>query len=189
MTHKNYSLVYLIVLLFFISKCNPVPTAPATIGPTTFTIPEPQRFDCFIRHQAPGIPTTKISVMINIVTYYFDGQRQVRLDDATLTVDPNITSFPVTLTANMPNDNRPAVVEVNIQGTMCSECANTYGDPQEQPYMNCINALVGTNPTTYRAARPRWLTGARLQNYVTNTVLDKATPITNVPNTCGCVVN
>jgi hypothetical protein len=174
----------------FFSRCTPLPQAPSSIGPTTFMIAAPNHFDCFVSHQGQGAPATKISLFINIVTYYYDGTRKMRLDEAKLTVDPNTTTFPVSLTANMPSDGKVAVCEVNIQGTMCSECANGWSDYSEQPYSSCPNiTITTTNPSSYIAAKPRWYGDPIIQRYSTTQNIGPISQIMNVPNSCGCTVN
>lgn len=128
--------------------------------------------------------------MINLKTYSFNGNNKVYLDDKTLTVNPNNTSFPVTLSANMPSDGKAAYVEVVVQGLTCSECANGYGDPQEQPYANCPNMVVfGSSPFQYIAARPQWFAVLQVPAYLPTINMYNVQRTMNVPNTCGCYVN
>jgi len=184
---KKLKIWYLMPLVFFMGECTTLPQPPSSISPTTFSIAAPDNFDCFVNHQSTGAPTTKISLFINIITYYYDGTRKVHLDDASVTIDPNITAFPINLTANMPTDGRPSYCEVNMQGTMCSECANYWSDPLESPYSSCPAVPVTT--TGYVAAKPRWQGTPIIQSYSATRYIYPISRVQNVVNSCGCTVN
>lgn len=55
---------YLICIMLVLSNCGPrIPKLPL-LDTTTFVISDPRDFNCFINHQGPGVPTTKISLFI-----------------------------------------------------------------------------------------------------------------------------
>lgn len=187
MTKKNH--YGLIVLMLFLLKCTSIPKPPASTAATTFTIEEPKEFACYLRHQQSGAPTTKISVVINLKTYFYDGQRSVPLDDnKNLQVDPNNTPFPVTLTANMPSDGTFGKVEVTIQGLNCSECASGYGNTMESTGPCYSSGIPNSSPPQYRAAIPQWYDSFVIRAYSTTVNLGHMSRVPNVSNSCGCTV-
>lgn len=105
-------------------------------------------------------------------------------------MDPNITAFPVTLSALMPSDGTAAGFKLTIQGTMCSECANGYSNFYESPYSTCPHLLTTTQPPlSYLAAKPRWFGEAFRYSYVENITTGPVPRAENVPNSCGCTVD
>ncbi len=122
MTKKNY--LGLVVLMFCFFNCRMITNVPTTAD-SNIIISEPEGFNsCYLRHQQPGASTDKISVVINLKTYIFNGQRLVPLGDPqVITVNPNTTPFPITMVAKLPNNGTAAAIEVTIQGVNCSECA------------------------------------------------------------------
>ena len=187
MTKKIY--FGLVVLMFCFLKCTTLPGRYPTFSPTKFSISEPEAFtNCYLSHQQPGAPTGKISVVINLKTFFYDGTKKVYVDDQNLTVDPNTTPFPVTITAKMPNEGTPGGVDILVQGLNCSECANGYGSGME-PTQACNLMLVpNTNPQEYRAAMPQWFGTATQSAYAANKNVGIVPRMPNISNSCGCIV-
>lgn len=189
MTKKFY--YGLITVLMFCCGCGPsIPPYPP-LAYTTFTIQEPQSFNnCYLRHQQPGAPTTKISVLVSLRTSFSYRQRQETVTDTSATINPNVTPFPVTLTGRVPTDGTPAKYEVIIQGLDCSECANGHGADPNDRYGTCPASVnYNTNPPQYRAARPQWSTGSYIYAYSTSLTVGLFEQIENVPRSCICTVN
>lgn len=110
------------------------------------------------------------------------------VDDQNLTVDPNTTPFPVTITAKMPNEGTPGGADILVQGLNCSECANGYGSGME-PTQACNLMLVpNTNPQEYRAAKPQWSGTATQSAYAATKNVGPVSRVPNISNSCGCIV-
>ncbi len=101
MNIRFFSLLLLALISF---RCTVISKYPDNLENTTFTIQEPLKFDCYKNHQYPTASRDKISVVIQLRTYFWDGTKKITLDNKTLEVNPNTTSFPVTMVASMPND-------------------------------------------------------------------------------------
>ena len=95
MNVRFISLLFLALISF---HCKPIPTYPKDMKNTTFTIPEPRKFDCYKNHQYTNPPSgDKISVLIQLRTFFWNARKQETLDTKTLEVNPNTTLFPVTM--------------------------------------------------------------------------------------------
>lgn len=129
-------------------------------------------------------------MVVQLRTFFWDGEKKVTLENKTLEVNPNTTPFPVTIVASMPNDKDfIGGVEITIDGLQCSECANGYGDPTESTNSCPNQAILNTNPQKWQAAKPRWFGGNdNIRTYQQAITLGKANRIPNVKNTCnsGC---
>ena len=190
---KTIFLLGALIALQNLTSCTMFVPNPPTSGPCTFTIPEPANYACYIDHTGTG---RKIKLMINVVTQFVNpqngGPNYIDYDDKSITIDPSVTSFPITLTVNVPSSPNAYVCQTNIQGVECSTCANTYSLPTEIPYGSCPTTIVPNpipgNPPNYLAALPRWNSGSKFSNYHTSETLVKASRIPNVPNSCNCFV-
>jgi hypothetical protein len=179
-----------IIALITLFGCKTLPSPPPDHSPCTFTIPAPLNYDCYLNTAGTG---RKIKLSINLITRYANlnnsGPNMVELSDQTVTFDPSVNSFPVTIVADIPNTSYPWTCEVNIQGTECSTCASSYSDPRESnsPNMGCYaNVVPGSSPFVYYAAKPRWQKAQSGDNYTATFTMRAAERITNVPNSCTC---
>jgi hypothetical protein len=78
MNVRFISLLFLALISF---HCKPIPTYPKDMKNTTFTIPEPQKFDCYKNHQYTNPPSgDKISVLIQLRTFFWNARKQETLD-------------------------------------------------------------------------------------------------------------
>ncbi len=81
------------------------------------------------------------------------------------------------------------IVEVNIQGVNCSECANGWSFSQESPYSTCNPyTITTTSPLSYLAAIPRWSEEYSIVQYEAIRDLGSTIRTYNKPNSCGCTV-
>lgn len=73
--------------MIILNKCT-FPHGPSSTALTNFIIAGPQDFDCFVKHQLPGAPASKITLFINVVTYYYkdNSNGKITLDDQALTM-------------------------------------------------------------------------------------------------------
>lgn len=110
------------------------------------------------------------------------------VDDQTLTVNPSITPFPVTMTVKMPNEGTPAGVDLLIQGLDCSECAGGNGSGFEPTQACDVTLVPNTNPQEYRAAKPQWFGVVTQSEYVRTRNIGITAKYINVSNSCGCTV-
>jgi hypothetical protein len=173
------------------TSCTTFVPNPPTAGPCTFTIREPANYACYINKAGTG---RKIKLNINIVTQFINpnntGPNYLDYDDKSITIDPSVTPFPITLTVNVPNSPNAYICQTNIQAVECSTCANTWSIPTEQPYGDCPTTTIlnPPSPPSYLAALPRWNAPSSFQHYRPTETLNVATRIFNVPNSCGCTV-
>jgi hypothetical protein len=187
-TKKLFLLGVSVIIIFAFSKCTTFTPNPPAAGPCTFTIYPPAKYECYLNHAGTG---RKIILFINLTTRFINpnntGPQYLDYADSSITIDPSVTPFPVTLTLNAPSGY--FVANLYMQGTECSPCANGTSIPDEIPYGDCPQVTItSTNPWTYRAALPRWEGDYRFQKYQPTATLDGCPRTTNLPNSCGCTV-
>lgn len=184
-----FKIVSAAIIIFFVSSCTRI-VNPGQGPVLTIQVMEPIS-NCFVRHQGPGVPTTKIKLQLNMRTEFTTTGTQTRLhDEETYTFDPAINTWPVTFTITTPG-KPPYYLQLDIIGLECSECGVSYGDTRE-PTGQCPAYSFGTNPQTYQGAKPRWSARYLLQDYPTNWSIQFSNNerIPNVPNTCTteCII-
>ena len=197
---RNLNLKQVFPIIFIIGfsaifiGCNSTtfPSYPPA-GACVFSIPEPPDFECFTNKAGTG---RKIKLFIEIKVYFMFQSKKTDFRTDTIYVQPTTgpaSIFPVLLPTQIPSDNTPYEVEVNIQGEECSTCANSYSDPAENSaYGNCVaSTITTTTPWTYRGAKPRWQGGKRFSTYNTayTMIFQDFGRIPNIPFSCGCTVN
>jgi hypothetical protein len=197
--HRNrktllaFTAVFCIGLSMIFTGCAPrFPDYPPGAA-CAFSIPEPPTFECFTNNANTG---RKIKLFMEIKVYFMYQSKKTEFRTDTISVEPTIgpsTIFPVLLTTQIPSDNTPYEVEVNILGNECSTCALGYSNPTENPaYGRCVaTTITNTTPWSYVGARPRWQGGKRLTTYNPSytMIVQDFGRIPNLPNSCGCTVN
>src|SRR5690349_1678558 len=107
-----------IICILLLDGCRTIPKNNPTYSSCTFTIPEPLDYECYRHKDGSG---GKIQLSINVVTKYANpvnnGPNLVDLDDQSITFDPSVNSFPVTIAALIPDDGTPWSCYINIKGT------------------------------------------------------------------------
>jgi hypothetical protein len=165
-----------------------------TLNNCVFTIPGVQNFDCWILHQlsSPQPGQRRVKLRLNVVTYYADGcSGRTILDDQAIIFDPNVTPFPVSVTAKIPT-NKPYEYEFNVQSEECTECALGHGGGSNQNPTACNPGIIQTLPNgtlIYNGAVPRWQRAGSQNSYLSAIAVFTPGQIDNVPRTCGCGVS
>jgi len=180
---------FLLLTAMVLNGCSTFPGFPPA-GPCVFTIQASDIPNCYTKFGG----TQKIKFFINIVTKFYDpnnGGRVTNFDDKSITINPSTTTFPIQITANIPNQaSTPFEVEVNFVGDECSTCANGASNFSETPYGVCQPVInTTTTPWTTMAAKPRFKKDVRFSSYVATINVGTVGQILNVPNTCGCLVS
>ncbi len=180
-------LIFGVTIIFFLVGCKQIPDNIPANHPVTFTMPQPEKYECFVRHQDFGVPKTKIKLNIHyttrIITGSTTGDTFIPVADDFISFDPAVDVFPMTFTADAPVSGLWGIVIV-IQGTECSECANDFGDPKEASG-SCDSYTYTGTPLTYQAAKPQWTgeMGYRDNNSVQ--IIKAPARTSNVLSTCN----